>query len=89
MTDQKDNIDLGGIVFGDNTQWEIRGFVWDNPVPDLLLSFCPSFSTSCWLPSNAFGDFFFVKFYDRSTILVKILCNASAYILPIPRLWTS
>ena len=34
MTDRKDNINLGKIVFVDNNQGGNLGPVWDKPVPD-------------------------------------------------------
>ena len=47
MTDQQDNINLGKIVFDDNNQERTKrenlGPVWDKPVPNHLLCFCPNF----------------------------------------------
>ena len=36
-----------------------RGFVWDNPVPDIWLSVWLNFLSSCWLSLVAFGKFSF------------------------------
>ena len=40
---------------------EILGPVWDKPVPDRWLCFCPTFLSFCWSSSVAFGEFTFQK----------------------------
>ena len=61
MTDQKDKINLCKIVFGDNNQEKKLGPVWDKPVPDRWLCFCPNFLSFCWSYWGAFGEFTFQK----------------------------
>ena len=41
---------------------EKRGPVWDKPVLDLQLCFCPILLWFCWLSLVAFGEFIFQKF---------------------------
>ena len=43
MTDQEDNINLGKTVLTTTFKGGNRGPVWDKPVPDLYLCFCPNF----------------------------------------------
>ena len=37
------------------------GSVWDKPVPDRWLCFCPNFLSFCWSSLIAFGEFIFQK----------------------------
>ena len=41
---------------------ENLGLVWDKPVPDRWLCFCPNFLSFCWSSSVAFGEFNSQKF---------------------------
>ena len=68
---------------------ENPGLLWDNPVPDLWLSFYSHFFV---IFSFIFGCFWrnnLSKACEESTVWVAILCSAAGYILPSPRLGTS
>ena len=47
---------------------KISGLVWDKPVPNIWLSFCPNFLSFCWLTLVAFGDFSFQNFVTNQLI---------------------
>ena len=57
MTEQEENINLGKMVFDDNTQERNLGPVWDKPVPDRWLCFCPNFLLFWWSSLDAFREF--------------------------------
>ena len=56
MTDQEDNINLDKTVLT-TIKRENLGPVWDKPVPDRCLCFCPTFLFICWSSLDAFGEF--------------------------------
>ena len=88
MTDEEHNVNLGKIVFDDNTiKREILGPVWDKPAPDRWLCFYLNFLSFCWSSLVALGDFTFQKLVTN--LWVGFLCSAVGYILPSSRLWTS
>ena len=47
VIDQEDYINLSKIDFDDNIRRESRGPVWDKPVQELSLCFCPNFEWFC------------------------------------------
>ena len=48
------------------------GPVWDKPVPDRWLCFCPNFLSFCWSSSVAFGEFIFQKFVTNQLFGLKM-----------------
>ena len=49
------------------------GLLWDKPVPDCWLCFCPNFLSFCWSSLVAFGEFTFQKFV-MSQLFVLDFC---------------
>ena len=47
------------------------GPVWDKPIPDHWLCFCPNFLSFCWSPLVAFGEFTFQKPVTNQLIGLK------------------
>ena len=68
---------------------ENLGPVWDKPVPDRWLCFCPNFFVILLIIFGCFWRIHLSKTCDESTVWVRIFCSAARYILPGPRLWTS
>ena len=86
MTDQEDVINLGKIVFDDNSQ-ERKS--WSRLVQTCSRSLIVFLSQLFVILLIIFGCFWKIhlsKTCDEPTVWVGILCSAAGYILPSPRL---
>ena len=71
MTDQEDDISLGSIFLTTTIKRGNLGPVWDKPVPDRWLCFCPNFLSFPWSSLVAFGDFTFQKLVTNQMFGLK------------------
>ena len=86
MIRKRDTINPGKTVFDNNNQEGKCGPVWDKSVPDLWLSFCPSFLFVRLTISGCFWRIKTSKKCDETVFRVKLLCSAAGYILLSPNL---
>ena len=66
---------------------EKRAFVWDKPVPDIRLPFCPNFLSLGSLDLFGFPELMFTNFLKICFCLQK-LCRSLWFNLTSPGLWT-
>ena len=89
MTNQKDKINLGKIVFDNKNQgrkfWDCLGQTCSRSLIVLL----SQLFVILLIVYFCFWRLHLSKICDESTVLVGILCKTAGYILLSPRLWTS
>ena len=86
MTDLKNNINLGKIVFDDNNQEKKSWACLGQTCSRSLIVFLSQLFVILLIIFGCFGIIHLSKTCDESTVRDGILCSAAGYILPSPRL---
>ena len=86
MTDQKDNINLGKIVFDDNNQERKSWSRLEQTCSRSLIVFMSQLFVILLIILGCFRRIHLSKTCDESTVWVGILCSAAGYNLPSSRL---
>ena len=86
MTDQKDNINLGEIVFDDKNQERKFSACLGQTCTRSLIVFLSQLFVILLILFGYFWRMHLLKTCDESTVCFGILCSAAGYILPFPKL---
>ena len=86
MTDQEDNINVGEIVFDDNTQKRISWASLGQTCSRSLVVFLSQLFVISLIIFGCSWRIHLSKTCDESTVWVGFLCSASGHILPSPTL---